>query len=332
MKITIDQTSWHGQEAWVMESDIVRITVIPQLGAKLVSLFDKRSQLEWLVGPGERPLQQVPYGADFVEQDMSGWDEMFPTIVACGYPVQGENFEAPLPDHGEVWTLPWTIEPAQSNTLRLSVTGKVLPYKLTRTLKYNTPDSIQMYYEVENLGQEPIPFMWAAHPQFACGDEAQIVLPSHVKTVCNTLPAEWGWGEPETRFDWPEAVTDSGQRVRIDRVGPASLYQARKFFTLPDATVPWAGLIRYPAGDWLRLDWDPNQVPYLGLWVDEGRISHESVAALEPMTGFYDSLALAWEKKLVLVVEPGDKETWVLAVQIGTGEQPFPVNGPVDMN
>lgn len=65
--------------------------VVPEMGAKLVSLADKRSGLEWLAGPADRPFRPVPYGADFVQQDMSGWDEMFPTIVACAYPAPGEN-------------------------------------------------------------------------------------------------------------------------------------------------------------------------------------------------------------------------------------------------
>jgi hypothetical protein len=144
-----------------------------------------------------------------------------------------------------------------------------------------------------------------------------------VQGVCNVLPAEWGWGELETRLAWPQALNGEGQRVRIDRTGPASLKQARKFFALPEMPVSWAGLIRQPAQDWLRFDWDPNLVPYLGVWVDEGAISQEAVAALEPMTGFYDSLALAWKNNQVAMIEPGETESWTLSVRLGTGDDPF---------
>ncbi len=111
----------------MLESDFIRTAVVPEMGAKLVSLFDKRTQREWLVAPGLRPLQKVAYGANFVEQDMSGWDEMFPTIVACDYPVPGERFGTPLPDHGEVWPLSWRLEPTSPDSLRTSVEGKALP-------------------------------------------------------------------------------------------------------------------------------------------------------------------------------------------------------------
>jgi galactose mutarotase-like enzyme len=320
------QTTWHGQEAWVLENDTLRTVVTPKIGAKLVSLFDKRTGREWLVGPDPRPFREVPYGASFVEQDMSGWDEMFPTIVACDYPAPGNNLGTPLPDHGEVWPLPWTQDQSAPGALRFSVEGVALRYRLTRTLTYPAGDTLLMQYELQNLEQERMPYLWAAHPQFVCSDGAHIILPSEVVDVCNVLPPEWGWAEPETRFAWPEAQSPQGQMVRIDQVSPASRYQARKFFVPPEFSVGWCGLVRRPLGDWLRMDWDPGELPYLGLWIDEGRISYEAVAAPEPMTGYYDSLATAWERKRVAMIEPGVVKAWSLSVRLGTGERPFPIN------
>ncbi len=324
MDASLDQTLWHGLSAWALENECLRTVVVPELGAKLVSLLDKRSQVEWLVDPGGRPVKKVAYGAVFTEQDLSGWDEMFPTIVACQYPAPGERFGVPLPDHGEVWALPWRVESARAGVLTLSVEGRALPYRLTRTLAYSGPDELRMVYALENRGRESMPYIWAAHPQFVCGEAAEIQLPPQVKEVCNTIPAAWGWGEPETRFDWPQAIDLQGRPVRIDRTGPAGLRQARKFFTLPGTRAAWAGVVRQPAGDWLRLDWDPEKVPYLGLWIDEGALSHTTVAAPEPTTGFYDSLAVAWEKGEVAVIAPGATQTWDLTVQLGAREQPFP--------
>ena len=108
MKVSIYQTEWRGFNAFALESASLRTVVVPELGAKLVSLLDKRNQLEWLAGPGDRPVKRVLYGAPFTEQDLSGWDEMFPTIVACAYPGPGERNGAPLPDHGEVCCLLYT--------------------------------------------------------------------------------------------------------------------------------------------------------------------------------------------------------------------------------
>jgi galactose mutarotase-like enzyme len=324
MNVSLEITTWRGLSAWSLESEELRTVIVPELGAKIVSLFDKRNQLEWLIDPGSRPLTAVPYGASFEDQDMSGWDEMFPTIVACAYPVQGEKFGATLPDHGEVWSLPWALEPAGPGMLRLSVEGISLPYRLVRTLEYSAAATLKMHYEVQNLSELTMPYIWAAHPQFTCGDQAEILLPSQVSEVCNTIPAEWGWGAPETRFGWPEAVSVEGRRTRIDRTGPASLRQARKFFVLPETRVDWAGLVRRPSGEWLRLDWNPEEIPYLGIWIDEGALNHTTVVALEPTTGFYDGLDVAYEKNQVTMLEPGATQTWTLTVRTGTRMQPFP--------
>ena len=86
----------------------------------------------------------------------------------------------------------------------------------------------------------------------------------------------------------------------------------------------WAGLLQVASGRWLRMEWDPEQAPYLGLWVDEGALNHESVATPEPTTGWYDNLAIAWEKKEVMVVPAGASHEWSLSVHFGVDGQVRP--------
>lgn len=314
----IKYITWHGIDALALENDSLRVLTTPGMGAKVVSLFDKRSQVEWLVGPGERPFKPVQYGSVFTEQDMSGWDEMFPTIVACGYPIPGAWLGARLPDHGEVWTLPWTVSKAPTEKIVLSVEGKALPYRLTRTLEFFTADTLAMRYELLNLGEERLAYLFSAHPQFDCAGGAKVILPAHITEVCNSLPAEWGWGGPETRFAWPLAAAPDGSQVEINRVGSPGLHRARKFFIPPEQRASWAGLERN--GGWLRMEWDSAQLPYFGLWMEEGVFNSESVAAPEPMTGYYDSLETAWQNRAVSQVDPGESKTWTLTVQLGRGE------------
>ena len=80
MNSTIKQTNWHGFSALALENDLIRVVIVPNLGAKIVSLFDKTYRHEWLAGP-MRPLKQTSYGADFVSQDMSGWDVIVGTAA-----------------------------------------------------------------------------------------------------------------------------------------------------------------------------------------------------------------------------------------------------------
>ena len=314
-------TTWHDIAALALESETIRIVVVPRMGAKLVSLLDKRTGVEWLAGPGGRPFRPAAYGATFDQQDMSGWDEMFPTITACPYPAPGAYAGVPLPDHGEVWAVPWIN--LDGEDLTLAVEGRALPYRLTRRLSLSGPTTLRFDFHLLNLGAEPMPYIWAAHPQFACGTEAQVVLPSAVTQVYNVLTEEWGWGAFNANLPWPTAQRADGARLQLDAIGPPTLKRARKFYLLPDQPVGAATLVHRPAGDWLRMAWDAAQVPYLGLWVDEGALNAASVAAPEPATGFYDSLALAWQNQRVAVVQPDAEVTWWLTVQLGTSEERY---------
>jgi hypothetical protein len=169
-----------------------------------------------------------------------------------------------------------------------------------------------------------MPYLWAAHPQFICGSDGQVIFPAEVTEVINTLSPEWGWGPPETRFAWPEATALDGTLVRLDRIGPPTLKRARKFFALPHVRPDWAAVLRRDTGQWLRLEWDAQQVPYLGVWVDEGALNHASVAAPEPMTAWYDDLSLAYRKGEVATLPAGGTHTWTLTVRLGNDHQPSP--------
>ncbi len=324
MAVSINQTIWHDQQAWTLESETHRVVMVPEMGAKIVSLRDKRDGFEWIVGPGDRPVKPVAYGAWWHEQDMAGWDEMFPTIIACPFPGSGLRNGTPLPDHGEAWTLPWVTAKAADGELALTLQGRVLPYRLTRTADFVAPDALRLRYALVNLADEPMPYIWAAHPQLVAGLDGEIVFPPEVTEVINTIPESWGWGPPETHFDWPEATAMDGRRVRLDQVGPPALRKGRKLFTMPAVRPSWAAVLRRQSGHWLRFEWNPAEIPYLGLWVDEGALNHESVAAPEPTTGWYDDLALAWEKREVTIVPAGATQQWMLTVKLGIDGNPVP--------
>ena len=320
--MSIGSTSWHSLPAWALESCAMRAVMVPGMGAKIVSLLDKRGDFEWLAGPMPgRPVRPAAYAAPFVEQDMAGWDEMFPTILACAYPGPGPHHGAALADHGEAWALPWEVTQAAGEELVLALTGRALPYRLARSASFIAPDALALRYTLQNLGDDPMPYMWAAHPQFLAGADCRIVLPPEVTEVVNTAGPDAGWGPREARFGWPETAAPDGRRVRLDEVGLSALGSCRKFFALPDARPSWAEVRRVESGHWLRLEWDPQSVPYLGLWVDEGAVNSEAVVAPEPTTGWYDELALAWSKGKVQVLPAGGVQRWRLVVRVGVTMQ-----------
>lgn len=308
-------TEWHAQPAWALEDEAARVVIVPSLGAKIVSIYDKRLSFEWLVGP-QRPLQPVIYGSSFVAQDMSGWDEMFPTINACDYPLPGEYAGGFLPDHGEVWSLPWQVESQEAAGLVLRVDGVALPYCLRRRAALVSPGVLLLEYQLENTGIAPFAYLWAAHPQYVAGEHTAIVLPESATQVINVLPGEV-WGAAGERYPWPHPRSKDGRLWELERIRSADNHDCRKFYLPPESPIPWAALVNQHLGCSLRMEWSPAELPYLGIWVDEGTYNPQAVVALEPSNGYYDSLDVAIRNRRVSIIEGGTRHAWSLVVRFG---------------
>ena len=312
------ETTWLGQPALALETPALRFVTVPSMGAKIVSLFDKQAGREWLLPPTGHDFKPAEYGASFVDQDMSGWDEIFPTTDGCAYPVEGLYHGNALPDHGEVWSLPWRVEGITQDSISLSAVGKALPYRLTRTVRVIDSQRLHVQFEAINTGAEPFVALWAAHPQFAVDAETRIVLPERVDRVVNVHRVK-EWPDIGQTYRWPQAQTADGQPFSLDRIGGAELQRCRKFYVLPDEPVNWAALRQDNTGDYIRLSWDSSQISYLGLWVDEGIYNRLPTAALEPTTGYYDRLDIAWRNNAVMRLSPGKPVHWRLDIELGCG-------------
>ena len=108
--IKVYESRYKDQPAITIESEKIVAQFLPGIGAKLASLVYKPAGLELLVQRPNEEYLLAPYDGDYVAQgECSGFDEMFPSIDKCfyeGYPWRG----TPIPDHGEVWSIPWAWE------------------------------------------------------------------------------------------------------------------------------------------------------------------------------------------------------------------------------
>ncbi|MFD1179130.1 hypothetical protein ACFQ3W_22890 [Paenibacillus puldeungensis] len=303
LAVQIGTSRYRNWSSFVMETEYIRAEIIPGLGAKIVSLCYKPTDKEWLVDAGGRKLVQPKYGSSFGQADMSGWDEVFPTIDPCEAPGYGGHS---LPDHGEVWPLSWDCEFTERE-VSCSVEGVAGPYRLTRKLSFPATDQLQMDYCVVNHGTEPLPFIWVPHPQFWVSEPTHIVLPSTVQEmVC-----VFGGNTQVTgkHYAWKE----------LSMVGETQTGDGRKYYIPGIHKEGWCGLVGANSGEWLRMSTDPKKVPYLGIWVDEGMGNDRNVIALEPSIGYYDRLDRAIGNGTAPVIKPGQTIEWSLSVSLGTG-------------
>jgi galactose mutarotase-like enzyme len=229
--------------------------------------------------------------------------------VPCAYPSHdGPDAGRPLPDHGDLWDQPWDVVDRGERHVTLRGTSRALPLELTRRVVL-ADGGVRLDYELRNLGDRDLLALWAAHPQFRCEPGTRVVLPAHVVDVVNAQEDEHG--PHGARIDWPR---HGG--FDLDHVRDASDRACRKVYVPPEQRASWAALV---AGDGrsMTLSWDAGDVPYLGVWIDEGRYSREPVCALEPCDGFFDSLADAVEAGRCASLAAATTRRWSLAIRFG---------------
>ena len=179
--IQIYESHYKGIPSLIMESSRLLITVIPESGSKIQSIYDKLLQKEYLIQSSSEEFIKSNYNSNFAEGDVSGFDEVFPSIESCYYPV--EPWEGvKIPDHGEVWSLPWCYE-VHEDSVDLSVHGVRFPYRLQKKIHFVRDNCFRITYRAENLSDFAFPFIWAPHILFHCGEDTEIVLPSSVKRI-----------------------------------------------------------------------------------------------------------------------------------------------------
>ena len=296
--------TYKGWRSVVAENERVRVEMVPELGGKLVSLLYKPTEKEWLLDSGSRPLQPPVYGSVFTDGDMSGWDECFPTIEACRAGVGGDIL---LPDHGEVWSMPWSCE-ITDNQVKCSVEGNALPYRLTRTLTLDEGGRVRLAYEADNIGHVPMSFLWAAHPQFRVNEPTRIVTPDDM----TELECVFGGLHRTVGATYPLADIVSAE--------PALTGDGTKFYYPGTVSQGWSGLLGMNSDSYLLLVVDPREVPHWGVWIDRGMCNDRVAIALEPGIGYYDSLARAAGNGTAPVIQPGQSYRWEVVIVPGHGD------------
>ena len=297
-----------------MKADTLSAEVLPQLGGKISSLRYKGAEL--LQAPlreyGPRTLDM-----DFADSDASGIDECLPTVAPSEIP--GPSGKVMIPDHGEFWRLPCDVEVAGEREIRLAAQGFMLPLRLERRLTLDE-STLRIDYRLENLGETEIPYLWSAHPLFVVEEGDIVVLPDSVTqlTVENSIHDRLGLkGE---KVSWPWVSLVDGRKMDISRAEDAEENVGDKLWCGAPRE-GWAELERRHAGLRVRVGFDGNQTPYLGLWLcyggwPEGQTKRQQCVAIEPCTAPGDSLAEALTKGWAQMLAPGQSVIWWMTIAV----------------
>ena len=298
------------------------LTLLPQFGGKIASLEVNGHQL---LQPPLAPIEPRSRTMAFDEADASGWDECLPSVAACS--VSTEAGPARIPDHGDLWRVPWTQtwegdadRKAGSITVRHRAACFSLPLVLTRTLDLAETERgwrLGLGYLLTNTGDLPVPWSWSAHPLFLTTPGDRLILPSSIRSLRLEGSRAGRLGKNGDSVSWPVATLDDGTSDDLSMVRPPDSEIGDKLFAGPlTANENWCVLERQSAGVRIRMSFDVAATPYLGLWICHGGWPErpgpkQTCVAMEPSTAPVDSLAQTgpWSRTL----EPGGSAEWAIA-------------------
>jgi galactose mutarotase-like enzyme len=302
-------------EAIVLENGVLKVSVLPRWGAKIASMIYKPLDVELLwQNPGERYIQTT-YGAPYGEGEASGFDEMFPTISRCFYeeePWPGVE----MPDHGEVWSIPWEYDMAERE-LELHVQGVRFPYVLKKRVSLDG-SVLHQLYSVVNKSEAAFDYIWAAHPLFNTCEGMRLIVPPHMHHIVNAVPSS-RLGPYGRVYEFPAATLENGDIFNLSTVPEKYSGDYQKYWFLGKVDDGWCRL--HDPHQELNIDmaWPKEQVPYLGVWVNEGAWAGHYNIAPEPATAAMDRVDFSKMWGMGSRLDGGGKMKWWLSITVREG-------------
>ena len=294
--------SYHGLHALVLENRRLRLTVLPELGAKLYDLVDKDADRNWLWhNPRLEPRQPV-FGQNFDDWWAGGWDEVFPTCEVSTY--QGETY----PYLGELWSLPWTWEVVETGPSAIEVflsrTTVIAPARMEKWIRLEGDEPVVRFrHRLTNVGTRPLDFVWGIHPCFAIGPGYRIDAPARAALVGHTATAPFG--PVGTTYRWPAAAC-GGVTHDMRRVPPATQGWCEGHY-LTELGGGWVALTDPGAAAGVGLVFPPEVFPVLWCWMVYGGWRGHYHVALEPWTGWPHQLDRAVAAGRHRTLAPGER-------------------------
>ena len=303
-----DRWTLSGLSTVILENDLLRVTVIPGLGARVQQITHRPSGLDVLFENPRRDPHLPVFG-----EPWSGWlggiDEMIPTGWGCRH--QGETY----PDHGEVLTQPWKADVLDRGpdkaTLRLSCHCILAPLRVERVMSLVAGSPVlRMEHRVTNVSERPVDFLWGMHTTFDGHGDYRLDIPATTVYEEHYRQAFFDGG-PIPQYEWPHRDFE-GERVDMRRpqAGPDMVLH------YAPAQAGWLAFTDVDRNIGMAVAFDESVFKAFGLWILRGRGGHKATAVV-PWTGYPVRLSdAASEQGMCATLDGGEsvetRTSWIV--------------------
>ncbi len=288
--------SYKGFEVVLLENDLLRVAVVPEIGAKIYQFVDKSINRDLLYHHPRVDLRPPVFGVNVDNWWTGGIDDVVPTSHPCA--VGGEE----LPSLGELWSVPWELEVLDSSSIRLTAHGTITPLRLRRTMTLLPGErQLKVHYELSSSGFVRFPYLWGVHP----------VVPIGARTLIQVPAREAWYAEGDVPSDEPALVP--GQTVaapwpvasleRPNRV-PGGTWVLLYLSDLQDG---WVSVSDEQEGWGFGVRFPTDQFSDIHLWLVDGGWRGLRCVGVEPWTGRPARLDQAIEQGRARWLGPGEQ-------------------------
>jgi hypothetical protein len=318
----IFRDSRDGFELIGLRNECVELAVVPTLGGKIVSLMDRRAGREWMWHPGDNlKLFANLIGDPFYRSTMTGADECLPSVAACeirspqfdsAHPRLKRQGHREIPDHGEVWGMPWQINEGsmEQGEVGLSVSLPISPLDFSRDILLNK-NIVELRYRLRNRSDEPQHYLWAFHPLLRMEDGDRIELPAGINDLF-VETTSWPNIQRGDRWRWPRPLTEI-DLSRMD-LGPSPAY-AKCF--IDTVSAGRFSIVNANRVERITFAFDSPGITTVGLWLTRGGWNGYHHVAIEPTNAAADSLEQAICENLCQAIPAGGCVEWSFRISVG---------------
>jgi hypothetical protein len=297
-----------------LDNGTLRIVVVPELGARVIALLDRRTGRDWLVH-GKPPTaedaarwrtEDVIFGG----AEAFGWDECMPTVGSCANVF--DPAASPLRDHGDLWGRP-TFVSSEGGALVTTWSDGSRPYVFSRSLRLDD-ETLIATYRLANNRPYVLPILWALHALLSLEPGTRLNVPATEARVGTQLGI--ALNSVSAVVPWPLATTIDGTIVDLATVQGAESGVAIKLAMAAPADP--VGLVT-PDGSRLTFTCDRAVIGGLGVWLDYGGWpvqDGQHQVALEPETSPDEDLASAVATGRALTLPAHGQVSWQVRMQL----------------
>jgi galactose mutarotase-like enzyme len=290
-----------GIRAITLENPLLRLDVLPSLGAKIYNLVDlvTGKNLLWH-NPRQLPTP-APFGSNFDNVWSGGWDEVFPNGAECEWQDDVQPFL------GELWTRPWVanvIAEGPDTCVHLTVDATITPARVEKWIRLDpSAPIVRFHHRITNVGYEPFEYMWGMHPALAVAPGHRIDIPAAGVTVDQSRDGKLG--VPGETYAWPNVVDASGRAVDLREVMPPSALTYGLLYA-HGLTDGWIAVSDPTGGPSVALAFPRDVFSSVWLWLVYGGWRGFHHIVVEPWTGFPSRITDAATAGRLRRLEPGE--------------------------